>query len=72
MPLKHLSNFWKSIEMTLMKCETELKLKWKKYCVLSAAGADDNHANYNILIILFSLSKIHFSPHCLQKIIKNY
>ena len=35
-PLKYLSNFWRSLEMPLINCKVELKLKWTKYCVLSA------------------------------------
>ena len=27
-PLKYLSNFWRSLEMSLIKCKVELKLKW--------------------------------------------
>ena len=53
-PLKHLSNFWRSLEMSLIYCKIELKLKWTKYCVLSAAGAE---MIMLILIILFSLLK---------------
>ena len=26
-PLKHLSNFWRSLEMPLINCKVELKLK---------------------------------------------
>ena len=33
--------------MPLVNCELELKLKWTKYCVLSAAGADNTNANPN-------------------------
>ena len=40
-PLKYLSNFWRSLEMPLINCKTELKLEWTKYCLLPAAGADN-------------------------------
>ena len=33
--------------MPLINCKTELKLKWTKYCVLLAAGADNHNANPN-------------------------
>ena len=33
--------------MSLINCKVELKLKWTKYCVLSAAGADDVNGNVN-------------------------
>ena len=35
-PLKYLSNFWKSLKILTINCKVELKLKWIKYCVLSA------------------------------------
>ena len=31
-PLKYLSNFWRSLEIPLINCKVELKLKWTKYC----------------------------------------
>ena len=44
-PLKYLSNFWKSLKMPLINCKVKLKIKWTKYCVLSAAGADKVNGN---------------------------
>ena len=32
-PLKYLSNFWRSLDLPLINCETELELKWTKNCV---------------------------------------
>ena len=29
-PLKYLSNFWRSLEMPLINCKVELSLKWYK------------------------------------------
>ena len=34
-PLKYLSNFFRSLEMPLINCKIKLKLTWKKGCVLS-------------------------------------
>ena len=34
-PLKHLSNFFRSLEMPLINCKIKLNLTWKKECVLS-------------------------------------
>ena len=28
-PLKYLSNFWRSLEIPLINCKTEFSLKWK-------------------------------------------
>ena len=34
-PLKHLSNFWRSLNIPLINCEAELILSWLKKCVLA-------------------------------------
>ena len=47
MPLKYLSNFWRSVELPLISCKVELKHKWTKYCVLSAAGNEKQSDNDN-------------------------
>ena len=36
-PLKYLSNFWRSLEMPLINCKVELSLKWYQRCLLNAA-----------------------------------
>ena len=36
-PLKYLSNFWRSLEMPLINCKVELSLKWIENCMLSTA-----------------------------------
>ena len=43
-PLKYLSNFWRSLEMSLINCKVELSLKWIENCVLptAAVGANAN------------------------------
>ena len=33
-PLKHLSNFWRNLNIPLINCEVELILTWFKICVL--------------------------------------
>ena len=50
MPLRYLSNFWRSPEMLLINCKIELKLKRKKCCVLSATTANTDNANSNNII----------------------
>ena len=34
-PLKHLSNFWRTLNMPLINCEVALTLNWPKNCVLT-------------------------------------
>ena len=39
-PLKYLSNFFRSLEMPLINCKIKLNLTWKKECVLSTGNGD--------------------------------
>ena len=40
MLLKHLSNFWRTLEMPLINCEVNLILKWSPTCVITnSSGA---------------------------------
>ena len=34
-PLKHLSSFWKTLEMQLINCEVSLPLTWSSTCVIT-------------------------------------
>ena len=34
-PLKYLSNFWRTLEMPLINCEVSLMLTWSSTCVIS-------------------------------------
>ena len=40
-PLKHLSNFWRSLNIPLINCEVELILTWSKNCVLADMATRD-------------------------------
>ena len=39
-PLKYLSNFWRTLEMSLINCEVELILTWSKNCVITYSTGD--------------------------------
>ena len=39
-PLKYLSNFWRSLEIPWINCQVELSLKWIENCVLTIATID--------------------------------
>ena len=41
-PLKHLSNFWKSLNISLINCEIELILTWSENCILADITAANN------------------------------
>ena len=44
-PLKYLSNFWRSLEIPLINCKVKLSLKWIENCVLTLAAVDGNANN---------------------------
>ena len=46
-PLKYLSNFWRSLETPLINCKVELSLKWIQNCVLTTS-ANANKATFKI------------------------
>ena len=59
MPLKYLSNFWRSLEAALINCKIELKLKWTTYCVLSVADSDNDNANCTVIISTIKDTKLY-------------
>ena len=44
-PLKYLSNFWRSLEMPLINCRVELSLSWNENCILTSEAGN---ATYTI------------------------
>ena len=50
MPLKYLSNCWRSIGMPLVNWKVESKLKWTKHFVFSAVGNDKTNDNRDNII----------------------
>ena len=42
-PLKYVSNFSRSLEMSLVNCKIDLELTWHKDCMISSANAAANH-----------------------------
>ena len=58
-PLKYLSNFWRTLEMPLINCEVELILNWSRGCVIIYTNVDDQVPTFTITL---------YQP----KIIQNY
>ena len=47
-PLKYLSNFWRTLEMPLINCEVNFILTWSSTCVLVATGNQNQNATFAI------------------------
>ena len=41
-PLKHLSNFGRTLEMLFVNCEINLMLTWSKICIISNAASNQD------------------------------
>ena len=41
-PLKYLSNFWRTLDMSLINCELSLTLIWFKNCFLTSKARRDD------------------------------
>ena len=37
-PLKYLSNFWRSLELFMINCKVKLELTWGEKCILANTG----------------------------------
>ena len=60
-PLKYLSNFWRTLEMPLINCEVELILTWSENCVIIYTDVNNQvptfiilETNLYVLIVTFS------------------
>ena len=47
-PLKYLSNFWRTLEMPLINCEVNFILTWSSTCVLIATSIPNQNATFAI------------------------
>ena len=47
-PLKYLSNFWRTLEMPLINCEVNLILTWSSTCALIASSIPNQNATFAI------------------------
>ena len=67
-PLKHLSSFWRSLEMSLINCKIHLELSWTKDCVMCNVAADTTFkktiTNLCVPIVILSIKdKVKLTKH---------
>ena len=46
--LKYLSNFWRTLEMTLINCEIDLILTWSTNCVIVSTNVANQNATFEL------------------------
>ena len=64
-PLKYLSNFWRTLEMPLINCEIELILTWSAVCVIIYTDVADQVLTFtiteaNLYVPVVTLSTLKF------------
>ena len=47
-PIKYLSNFWRTLEMSLISCEVNLILTWSENCVIVSTDVAGQNATFAI------------------------
>ena len=47
-PLKYLSNFWRTLEMPLINCEVELILNWSVNCVIIYTNGNNQVPTFTV------------------------
>ena len=62
-PLKYLSNFWRTLEMPLINCEVNLILTWSSTCVLIATNAQNQNATFAITDTKLYVPVVTLSTH---------
>ena len=57
--VKHLTNFLRSLKMPRINQKFELKLKWKKHCVVASNGTKSTDANCSNIIYTIKDTKLY-------------
>ena len=47
-PLKNLSDFWRTLEMPLINCEISLQLKWSRKCIILPETENNQNPTFQI------------------------
>ena len=71
-PLKYLSNFWRSSEMPLINGKVELSLTWIKSCILAASVNIANDSIADAAKVTFKITDAkHYAPVVTLSIVHN-
>ena len=69
-PLKYLSNFYRTLEMPLINCEISLQLKWSENCILVAGTAANENPRFQINYTKFYVPIVTLSTQGNIKLLK--
>ena len=68
-PLRYLSNFWRTLEMPLINCEFNLILDWSSNCVIVYINIANQNSTFTITETKLSVSVVTLSTQDNAKII---
>ena len=69
-PIKYLSNFWKTLEMPLINYEVNLILTWSKKCVIVSTDVSSQNARFAITDTKLYIPVITLSQHDNAKLLQ--
>ena len=69
-PLKYLSNFWKTFEMPLINCEINFQLKRSEKCILVAGTAVNQVSKFTITDTILYVPFVTLSTQDNVKLLK--
>ena len=69
-PLKCLSNFWRTLEMPLINCEINLILTWSTNCVIITTNGANQNATFEITDTKLYVSVVTFSTQDNSKLLQ--
>ena len=53
-PLKYLSNFWRTLKIPLINCEISLQLRWSRNCIVLAGTTNNQNPTIQINVVTLS------------------
>ena len=68
-PLKYLSNFWRTLEMLLVNCEIDIILTWSANCVIVSTAVANQGATFAITDTKVYVPVVTLSTHDIMKLL---
>ena len=69
-PLKHLSDFWRTLEMPLINCKINLILTWSTNCVIVSTNVANQNATFEITDTKLYVSLVTLSTQRNSKLLQ--
>ena len=69
-PLKYLSNFWRTLKIPLINCEINVMLTWSENCVISCNAATNQVTTFSITNTKIYLPVLTLSAQDNAKLLK--